>query len=143
VIYEDAAVAQALLEMAIGTGSTPDLPADRVALLLTMAESVAPGGHTVWTSEGLNRSVAMAWRWKAALTADQYKLGGGPGIVLESQQWHQQCMNMAHLYSSGEWSVDDLSPDAVNKDDEGEPFYLTFPFLGGGDGSGGNRHGGW
>ena len=93
--------ARKLIERAIGLTGKPVLAETDIDLLLELAAD----GDT-YTSAALNKAAATGWQWKAALTADQYDLGGGSGKYLTRNQWWQQCMAMAEAYRNGAQTVD-------------------------------------
>lgn len=99
--YTDPAQVERLLKSAIGFPSKPELSTDQITDMVTLA-----GSDGTYTSEGMQRAAAQAWRWKAALTAAQYDIGGQGGAKLTRSQWFDHCTTMASLYGSGAWSVD-------------------------------------
>lgn len=97
-----AATALELLSAAVALEAKPTLALDQVNLLML----IALAGESDYTSAHLDRAAAVGWIWKSGLTADQYEIGGGPGRTLKRSQWHDHCVAMADLYSTGRASVD-------------------------------------
>ena len=99
----DEAFARRMLEAALG--GEPQLTAERIDDLMILAVSLDETFQPVYTEGNLNRAASRGWQDKAALTADQYDLGGGAGKTLDRSQWHKHCMQMAAWYADGTFSV--------------------------------------
>lgn len=97
-----AATALELLSAAVALEAKPTLAVDQVNLLML----IALGSESGYTSANLDRAASVGWTWKSGLTADQYEIGGGPGRTLKRAEWHDHCVAMAKLYSTGGASVD-------------------------------------
>lgn len=126
-IYLDPAVARTMMESSLGVGSKPDLTPLQLDTLFELA-TLPEGG---WSTESLTAVVAAGWRWKAALVSNKYELSGG-GATLKQDQWFKQCMEMAKLYTSGEWVVgssEGASPVSDPVIEADEPFFLVGNFL--------------
>lgn len=105
-VITDAAYAERMLRAALG--GEPQLDEERFADLLLLATTVEVVDGVItslFTEENLNRAASRGWQDKAALTAKQYDLGGGPGKTLDRSQWHQHCMQQAAWYADGTYSV--------------------------------------
>lgn len=100
----DEAFARRMLEAALG--GEPQLASERIDDLMILAVSLDDETfEAVYTEANLNRAASRGWQDKAALTADQYDLGGGAGKTLDRSQWHKHCMQMAAWYADGTFSV--------------------------------------
>lgn len=99
----DGEYARRMLEAALG--GEPALSEERMDDLFLLATTLDEQAQSIWTEETLNRAASRGWQDKAALTADQYDLGGGPGKTLDRSQWFSHCMRMAAGYADGTFSV--------------------------------------
>ena len=102
-VITDELFARRMLEAALG--GEPALTEERVDDLMILAVSLDETFVPVYTEANLNRAASLAWQQKAALTADQYDLGGGAGKTLDRSQWFDHCMRMAAGYADGTFSV--------------------------------------
>ena len=102
-VITDELFARRMLEAALG--GEPALTEERVDDLMILAVSLDEKFVPVYTEANLNRAASLAWQQKAALTADQYDLGGGAGKTLDRSQWFDHCMRMAAGYADGTFSV--------------------------------------
>lgn len=105
-VITDEAYAERMLRAALG--GEPELSEERIEDLMTLATSIATvDGEIVslFTEQDLNRAASRGWQDKAALTANQYDLGGGQGKTLDRSQWHKHCMQQAAWYADGTFSV--------------------------------------
>ncbi len=102
-VLTDAAFAERMLRAALG--GEPVLSEERIADLLTLATSYDADLFPQFTVQDLNRAASRGWQDKAALTADQYDIGGGAGKTLDRSQWFDHCMAMAAGYALDTYSV--------------------------------------
>lgn len=102
----DAAYAERMLRAALG--GEPQLSEEQIADLMVNATSIATVDGLIvsqFTERDLNRSASVGWQWKAAITANQYDLGGGAGKTLDRSEWHKHCIQQSVWFADGTYSV--------------------------------------